>query len=168
MALAAERVRRDPDGALRYLDLAADATERGTAVTGRLVPFARRGELSVAPIEPAPMLDGLAQMLRHTPGPSVDLGVAAEPGCPALLADAGQLEAALVNLANNARDPLSGGTGRVALPAAFCRQAPRRLPAGDYVRLSVSDDGEGWRRTCVAGVGDQPLGPQAERLGGAG
>jgi hypothetical protein len=35
------------------------------------------------------MLDGLAKMLRHTLGPSVDLGVAAEPGCPTLLADAG-------------------------------------------------------------------------------
>ena len=60
VALAAKRVRRDPDGALRYLDLAADATERGAAVTGRLLSFARRGDLSVAPVEPAPMLDGLA------------------------------------------------------------------------------------------------------------
>ena len=58
VALAAKRVRRDPDGALRYLDLAADATERGAAVTGRLHSFARRGELSVAPIEPATAASG--------------------------------------------------------------------------------------------------------------
>ena len=58
VALAAKRVRRDPDGALRYLDLAADATERGAAVTGRLLSFARPGELSVAPIEPATAASG--------------------------------------------------------------------------------------------------------------
>ena len=58
VALAAERVRRDPDGALRYLELAADATERGAAVTGRLLSFARPGELSVAPIEPATAASG--------------------------------------------------------------------------------------------------------------
>ena len=58
VALAAERVRRDPDGALRYLDLAADATERGAAVTGRLLSFARPGEFSVAPIDPATAASG--------------------------------------------------------------------------------------------------------------
>ena len=59
VALASKRVRRrDPDGALRYLDLAADAAERGAAVTGRLLSFARPGELSVAPIEPATAASG--------------------------------------------------------------------------------------------------------------
>ncbi len=154
VSLAASRIRRDPDGALRYLDLAANATERGAAVTGRLLSFARRGELSVAPLEPAPMLDGLAQMLRHTLGPSVTLDAAAEPGCPALLADAGQLEAVLVNLANNAKDALPGGTGRIVLSAARCQRAPRHLPAGDYVRLSVSDDGEGMAPDVLAKVSE--------------
>ena len=58
VALAAKRVRRDPDGALRHLELAAAATERSAAVTGRLLSFARPGELSVAPIEPATAASG--------------------------------------------------------------------------------------------------------------
>jgi signal transduction histidine kinase len=69
VALASKRVRRDPDGALRYLDLAADATERGAAVTGRLLSFARPGELSVAPIEPATAASGprVAERITRRP-----------------------------------------------------------------------------------------------------
>ena len=152
IALATKRVGRDPDGALRFLELAADATDRGAAVTGRLLSFARRGELTVAPVEPRPMLDGLAQMLRHTLGPGVAVTVEAEAACPRLLADAGQLEAVLVNLANNARDALPGGEGRVALGAGQAAPAPCHLPPGRYVRLTVRDDGTGMTPDVLARV----------------
>ena len=142
IALARKRIGHDLGGATPFLDLALESTERGAAITGRLLSFARRGKLVAAPVEPAPMLEGLAAMLKHTLGPQVALRVDVAPGTPAMLADQGQLEAVLVNLANNARDamPERGGTVRFGATVA---QAPAGLPSASYVRLTVGDDGHG-------------------------
>lgn len=152
IVLASKRLKRDPEGAQRFLELAGDATERGAAVTGRLLAFARRGELESIAIAPAPLLEGLAQLLRHTLGPAVTLAVEAPAGLPALLADAGQLEAVLVNLANNARDALPKDGGRITLSAAAGQPGPPHLPPGDYLRISVADDGQGMTPEVLARV----------------
>jgi signal transduction histidine kinase/integral membrane sensor domain MASE1/ActR/RegA family two-component response regulator len=162
VSLASRRLASDPEAAERLLAMAADATERGAAVTSRLLSFSRRSELTTAPVEAAGLLQELLQLLRHTLGPSVTLSVACRPGVPALLADAGQLEAVLINLANNARDALPGGYGTItlgaeaaALQAALQPGAPGRpadLAAGDYVRLWIMDDGEGMPPDVLARV----------------
>jgi signal transduction histidine kinase/CheY-like chemotaxis protein len=154
IALARKRLNRSPEDAERFLDLASDAAARGASVTGRLLSFARRGELQVAPVEPAPMLEGLAEMLRATLGPSVSLRVEAPAGLPAMLADAGQLEAVLVNLANNARDALPDGAGTVTLAASPAPSVPGHLPPGDYLRVAVIDDGEGMGPEVLARVAE--------------
>ncbi|MGG5811860.1 PAS domain S-box protein [Falsiroseomonas sp. CW058] len=157
ISLAGSRLGRDPAAAARYLDLAAEAAGRGVAVTGRLLAFARRGELVAAPVAPAPLLAGLATMLRHGLGPSVVLRVEARPDLPAVLADAGQLEAVLVNLANNARDALPDGVGTIELAAeepAEEREVepPPGLAPGAYVCISVTDDGSGMTPEVLARV----------------
>jgi PAS domain S-box-containing protein len=156
IALAAKRLTRDPNAARRFLDLAVDATERGAAVTGRLLAFARRGELSADAIAAAPLLDGLTQILSHTLGPGVTLAVEIRDATPPLLADAAQLESVLVNLANNARDALPGSVGTITLRAepvtAAMAGAPAGLALGDYVRLSVVDGGEGMPPEVLARV----------------
>ncbi|RYJ04451.1 MAG: PAS domain S-box protein [Acetobacteraceae bacterium] len=156
VALASKRLTRDPDAARHLLSLAVDATERGAAVTGRLLAFARRGELSASAVAPAPLLEGLAQILHHTLGPSVTLAIEADAAMPALWADAAQLEAVLINLANNARDALPGGNGAVILraePVTVGRSdAPAGLLPGGYIRLSVVDDGEGMPPEILARV----------------
>jgi len=68
VALASKRVRRDPDGALRYLDLAADAAERGAAVTGRLLSFARPGSFPSRRSSPQPPLR-VESRRAHNPPP---------------------------------------------------------------------------------------------------
>ena len=152
IALARKRLNCSLEDAERFLDLANDAAARGASVTGRLLSFARRGELQVAPVQAAPMLDGLAEMLRATLGPSVLLRVEATTGLPDLLADAGQLEAVLVNLANNSRDALPNGAGTITLAASQGLPVPSHLPPGDYVRVSVIDDGEGMTPEVLARV----------------
>ncbi|WP_158258303.1 MASE1 domain-containing protein [Rhodopila globiformis] len=152
VGLASRRLASDPEAAERLLAMAADATERGAAVTSRLLSFSRRSELVATPVDAASLLKDLAQLLHHTLGPSVTLSVACRPGVPALLADAGQLEAVLVNLANNARDALPGGHGTITLGAEAAAARPGDLAAGDYVRLWIMDDGEGMSSDVLARV----------------
>jgi signal transduction histidine kinase/ActR/RegA family two-component response regulator len=154
LRLAARRMATDPEGARRYLSLAGDAAARGADVTGRLLSFARRGELRAEPIAPAPLLEGLAEMLRHTLGPDIAVRVEAPPDLPALSADRSQLEAVLVNLANNGRDAMPGGGAlvlRAALPPLFAPRPPELRP-GEYLRLDVADAGEGMPAEVLARV----------------
>jgi len=71
---------------------------------------------------------------------------------PAVLADANQLELCLLNLGVNARDAMPDG-GIVRISARADRLADGNeagLPAGDYVRLSLADDGEGMDDATLA------------------
>ncbi|MDO9712174.1 ATP-binding protein [Paracraurococcus lichenis] len=154
LKLAERRLPPEAGAARRYLTMALDATQRGAAVTGRLLSFARRGELRAEPVAAAPLLESLAEMLRHTLGPDLTLRVEVSLGLPPLLADRAQLEAVLVNLANNARDAMPrGGTLRLraeAMPPATLR--PPGLPPGRWQRLSVQDEGEGMPPEVLARV----------------
>ncbi|KAA5610852.1 PAS domain-containing protein [Rhodovastum atsumiense] len=157
LLLAERRLGRDIDAVRQHLDRAVEATARGTAVTGRLLAFARRDVLRAEAIAPAPLLEGLAEMLRPTLGADITLRVEAEPALPTLLADRGQLEAVLVNLANNARDAMANGGTLVlraeALPAPG-PDAPPELAPEAYLRLAVADDGEGMPPDVLARVAE--------------
>ncbi|HQT77656.1 MAG TPA: PAS domain S-box protein [Rhodopila sp.] len=152
--MAARRLRSDPKLAEPLMDMVVDAAARGMDVTGRLLAFARRSDLIAAPIAPAPLLDGLTRMLRHTLGPTVRLQVEVGPDVPPLMADRGQLETVLVNLANNARDALPADGGTITLSATAPDTLPEHLEPGRYVRLSVSDTGEGMTPEVLARVSE--------------
>jgi len=127
--------------------MTAEAAQRGASITGRLLAFARRDSLRAEPILPGPLLEGLHEMLAHTLGVGITMRIAADPGLPKLLADKGQLETVLVNLAINARDAMPEG-GSLLLTAAQetvgdATGHPAGLTAGSYVRLSVADTGTG-------------------------
>jgi PAS domain S-box-containing protein len=104
------------DGLAPQLVAAASrAGQRGADLTGKLLAFSRRQPLAPQALDPAQMLLSLADMLRRTLGEQVHVQVEASPGLPHCLADPVQLEAALLNVAINARDaileaaPPSGG-----------------------------------------------------------
>jgi PAS domain S-box-containing protein len=144
LMLADRKLDSDPAAARRHVELAVRATERGAAVTGRLLAFARRGELRAEPFAPAPLLEGLGDMLGHVLGSGIELRVEADAALPPLYADRGQLEAVLVNLANNAHDAMPRGGAlslRAEVPPADA--SPPGLPPGNFVRISVIDEGEG-------------------------
>ncbi len=127
----------------RLAALAAGAAARGSAITGRLLTFARRGELAAMPVAPAALLQGLNEMLAHTLGSLVAVHVLVPDATPNLCADKAQLETVLINLAINARDAMpSGGTLTLSAEAAS-NPWPTRLPAGAYIRLCLTDDGVG-------------------------
>lgn len=122
-----------------------EAVARGAAVTGRLLAFARRAELRAEPIRPSDLLAGMREVLAPGLGARIRIRVEAPETLPPLLADRGQLETVLVNLAANARDAMPEG-GTLVLAALAERVgpwAPAGLAAGRYIRLEVRDDGTG-------------------------
>ncbi len=134
-------------GVMRLAGMIQEATRRGSSVTRRLLAFSRPGELRAEPLGIAPLLAGLQELLRHTLGGGIAVTLAIEEGLPPLLADKGQLETVLVNLATNARDAMAaGGTLTIAAalqPLAEGDAAPAGLPPGLYIRLAVQDTGAG-------------------------
>ena len=146
----------DAEGSRRLARMMLDAAGRGASITGRLLAFSRRGDLRAEAVDAPALLAGMREMLSHTLGAGVEIRVEAARGLPPLLADKGQLETVLVNLATNARDALSGlGTLTLAasaetLPGDGGPDRPFGLAAGAYVRLSVRDTGEGMDAQTLA------------------
>ncbi len=140
----------DPETVRRLAGLVVDAADRGASVTRRLLSFARRGALQPGPVEAAPLLEEMREMLARTLGSSITVQAGADPGLPPLLADRGQLETVLVNLATNARDALLGedglpgpGENRIALRASLADGAAVGLRPGAYIQIDVADTGPG-------------------------
>jgi PAS domain S-box-containing protein len=153
-ALLIERRARGADDIKRLTQMMLEATERGAAVTRRLLSFARQGDLRASAIDPAALLNGLMDILTHAIGADVDVRVEAAPDLPLLLADKGQLETVLVNLATNARDAMPhGGTLTIGADAFAAQDAavlPSDLAAGGYIRLRVTDTGTGMDAATLA------------------
>ena len=147
-----QRRAADQDAVRRLSAMAAEAAARGASITGRLLTFARRGELEAAPVPPEALLEGLRVMLAHTLGPGIIVRVQVPYGVPNLLADKPQLETALINIAVNARDAMpDGGTLTLTADAAPSETPPPpTLAAGAYVHLTLTDTGTGMAPEILA------------------
>lgn len=125
---------------------ASRAVERGAALTRKLLTFSRRQHLLPRAVLTVQLLADLSEMLGRTLGERVAVTAECANDVPAVYADEGELEAALINLALNARDAMPRG-GRLAITARACHVAKReeetRLAPGSYVVFTVSDNGEG-------------------------
>lgn len=141
--------------ALQLVTAAARASRRGAELTSKLLAFSRRQVLSPSRIEVPALLDSLADMLRRTLDQRIRIEVHTPSPCPPCLADAGQLESALLNIAINARDAMPAG-GTLSFSGQLCHTLPPEL-RGDFelgaelpdsfVAISVSDTGVGMSET---------------------
>jgi signal transduction histidine kinase len=124
---------------------ALDAALRGGELTRSLLAFSRRQDLRPEVVDVRDAVQRLVtSILRRVLPESID--VEAEVGEPPQLAnvDPTQLEAALLNLALNARDAMPlGGSLRFDLDSVEVVTDAPELPAGPYVRVRVTDDGHG-------------------------
>ena len=142
LELLRKRVPQNPSTD-RLIDGAMQGAQRGAALTQRLLAFARRQALGPKPVDLAGLVRGMTDLLRRSIGPSVEIAIDLPAGLPAALADANQIELALLNLAVNARDAMpAGGTVSIGLSLVEAANAPD-LDAGRYLRLSVADTGVG-------------------------
>jgi len=148
-SLAAER----PDLA-ELGDEALGAAQRAADLTQRLLTLSRQTLLRSEALDLAALLRGLEPLLRRTLGEHLEVTVRLPADLAPVLADAGQLENAVINLAVNARDAMAAG-GRLSLEArnvelsAAEAAALHEVRPGRYVMLAVSDTGAGMSRAVV-------------------
>lgn len=128
----------------RLLDNAKAGAERGATLIARMLAFARRQELRAEAVEIKQLVDGMAELLQRSLGPTVELEPAFAQAPAWVRTDPNQLEAALLNLAVNARDAM-GGQGRIVMGADLQQVPPSntRLAPGNYWCLRVTDTGAG-------------------------
>ncbi len=139
----------DSDDALRrYLDEAIAASRRGTALTHRLLAFARKQTLEVCDVDVQKLIGGIDDLLRRTLSETIEIELIEAAGLWLCLVDPRQLEQALLNLALNARDAMPDGgrliieTSNVRIDDTYAAEQVELEP-GEYVMLSVSDTGTG-------------------------
>ncbi|HEU5109569.1 MAG TPA: PAS domain S-box protein [Micromonosporaceae bacterium] len=131
------------------------AAERAIALTHQLLTFGRREVVRPQVIRINDVVREVEALLRRTIGEHVQLSVRLEEDLWSVLADPGQLEQVLVNLAVNSRHAMPGGgtlaieTDNVTLDAAFAARHPGLQP-GRFVRLRVGDTGMGMRPEVLA------------------
>ncbi|MBJ6723316.1 response regulator [Geomesophilobacter sediminis] len=130
------------------LDRILEAAERAGSLASTLLTFSRKQPIRLERLDLNRTVAGVESFLRRVIGNGIDLQVAAHPGPLPVLADKGNLEQVLMNLAANARDAmprggtLSIGTSRLIIDDAFVRCHGFGVP-GEYVELWVSDTGVG-------------------------
>jgi signal transduction histidine kinase/ActR/RegA family two-component response regulator len=127
------------------VDRAKSAARRGAKLTGQLLSFARNQSLLPRLIHVNDLLVGMKDLLEISAGPGVAVELALCSSPTAVVLDASQLEMAVLNLAVNSRDAMPNG-GVLKISTAARSHAPgddSGLAPGEYVVLTVSDDGEG-------------------------
>jgi len=139
------------------LDRAARAADSGARLTKRLLTFARRRHLAPAVINLNDQVRAMAELLRRTLGDMIELRTHLASSLWLVRADAGEVEAAVLNLAINARDAMpEGGTLVVRTDNVVLKEGETGLEdplrAGDYVRISVSDNGTGMSKDVLTRV----------------
>jgi PAS domain S-box-containing protein len=144
-SLELARKRLPPDPQLeRLITNAVEGAERGAALTGRLLSYARRQELKVEPTDLSRLVGNMTELLQRSIGPDVTIRTDFPQALPAAMTDAVQLETALLNLAVNARDAMpEGGTLTISGTEQTIETEGGRLGPGRYVGLVVADTGVG-------------------------
>ena len=128
----------------RLIDGAMQGAERGASLTQRLLAFARQQDLRAEAVDLGALVTGMSDLLDRSLGPRIALSFDIPEGLPPARIDANQLELAILNLAINARDAMQdGGAIAIRLSNHHVGKATNVLKPGDYLKVSVIDDGEG-------------------------
>ncbi|GAB4333417.1 MAG: hypothetical protein Kow0010_19800 [Dehalococcoidia bacterium] len=124
------------------------AGDRAAALIRQLLAFSRKQALHPRVVDPAALIERMSTLLQRLVPGNVRLNTLIGPGVGTIEVDPGQLEQAVMNLVLNARDAMpAGGEINIELTSVDIARpghdGPHELDPGLYVRLRVSDTGEG-------------------------
>jgi two-component system, NtrC family, sensor kinase len=142
-------VRKCTDAALeRPLRNALMGGQRAAQLTQKLLAFSRRQPLSPRPVDANRLIAGMSDLLRRSLGEKIDIETIGGGGLWRIEVDTAELEAAILNLAINARDAMPDG-GKLTIETTNARLDEHHartldgIRAGQYVLISVTDSGTG-------------------------
>jgi PAS domain S-box-containing protein len=153
LELLGAHLKNDPEAG-GLLEQAGEIAWRGAEITGSLLAFARKQTLEPRPIDVDDVIVGVSKVLRGVLGEDITVVMAIDGNVWPAMADPNQLQGALVNLAINSRDAMPGG-GLLTIQASNTtidqdeikkfefRESGDAAQPGDYIRLRVSDTGQG-------------------------
>jgi two-component system, cell cycle sensor histidine kinase and response regulator CckA len=140
----------EPGSPLRFeVEEVLQAAHRAASLTGQLLAFSRKQVVQPRRVNVNHVVTGIRTMLKRAAGDRSRIAFDLAPDPPDVIVDPGQLEQVLLNLVVNSRDALPQGgtigirTEVVELDAAFVTPRPGEMLPGRYVRIRVTDDGEG-------------------------
>jgi PAS domain S-box-containing protein len=135
--------RRTDDPRIKRLSgYALEAAQRATRLTGQLLAFSRSQRLDLRPVAVDELVEGMGDLMRRSIGPSIEIRLQLNSRSINALADANQLELAILNLLINARDAMPDG-GVLTIASAVRRPDYADLKEGSYVVISIADTGCG-------------------------
>jgi len=144
----------DPVG--DHLREIAQAGERSAEIVGQLLAFARKQDIAPKALNLNDTISKMLKMLGRLIGEDIDLVWKPGPGLWRAMMDPAQLSQVMANLVVNARDAIAG-VGRISIETQnteiderFAQQAG--MTRGEYVLLSVNDDGCGMDKQTLANI----------------
>jgi PAS domain S-box-containing protein len=151
LALLRKRLPDDPQ-MLRLLDNAVLGAQRGASLTQRMLAFARRQQLDSKPVDIIGLVQGMSELLERSLGSRAVIETRFPLSLKPTMVDENQIELAVLNLCVNARDAMpEGGTIMISAREEVVGQGnDTGLHPGQYVCLSIADNGEGMDEQTLA------------------
>ncbi len=141
------RLPHGDDQTTELIDETLRATKHGQDLTGDLLAFSRRRQLNPQPVAIKSLVENIVRLLTRTLGASVRITTTASRDAGVAMVDPAALEAAILNVALNARDAMpNGGAITIRTSRTDITHAPRTdddLPIGHYAMLAIQDTGTG-------------------------
>jgi PAS domain S-box-containing protein len=137
-----------------YLQDILDAAQRSASITRQLLAFARKQTVVPQVLDLNDTVDSMLKMLRRLIGEHITLTFLPQSNLWPVKIDPAQIDQLLANLCINSRDAITGTgkitieTGTVTFDASYCAHHAGAVP-GEYVLLTVSDDGCGMERALL-------------------
>lgn len=148
----------DPDDPLaRNVSSIKKAAEQAASLTRQLLAFSRRQPLQLRVRDVNGVVRGTENILNRLIGEDIVLSVECDADLANSFIDPSQIEQVIMNLAINARDAMPEGgtlkirTENVRVDEAQCEAIPDASP-GEYVRISVADNGTGMDRETLSRI----------------
>ena len=128
-----------------YIDQVLASAERASKLTRSLLTFSRKQTMQMKALDLNGIVRGIDKLLRPLMGEDIELRTVLAASALTVMADSGQIEQVLMNLASNARDAMPQG-GRVTIKTSLADIDPDEAGGqrgGRSVLLSVTDTGTG-------------------------
>ena len=141
----------DPERRRKLKDGIREAVDRGARLTRQLLAFSRRSPLNAEAVDLGQRLDAIRMLLDQSLREDISVRIVRPTDLWPVEIDPGEFDVALLNIAVNARDAMPRG-GEICITARNLPAVDQEGLTGDFVELTVTDEGEGIAPEVVAQV----------------